>query len=274
MTCGSPSRARRRSRPRARRPGRSPVRARSPARSGSTQQLSDRPRPAQDDQLRRGVPAGSSRPGAAWAPRGGVKSTSRRRGEAGPHAARRSAAGCGSPGSRAAAARASTATACRAAGSCASATRRSASTASSSRKTRRRYASKAIFIVSNSKRFRISKLRVGSSVKTLRKRLKGERSFKIGRNRWYVVPGKRSRLLFPRARARSARSGWRASRSPPPAAAPCACCAPGTSAARPCAAAGQLLASRRPLSRSHETSRQPEAAPKGTYEARCNPRLS
>ncbi len=64
------------------------------------------------------------------------------------------------------------------------------------RKTRRRYASKAIFIVSNSKRFRVKRLRTGSRVRTLRRRLKGERSFKIGRIRWYTVAGKRSRVLF------------------------------------------------------------------------------
>jgi hypothetical protein len=65
-----------------------------------------------------------------------------------------------------------------------------------SRKTRKRYARRAIFIVSNSKRFRVKRLRAGSSVKTLRKRLKGERSFKVGKIRWYTVAGKRSRLLF------------------------------------------------------------------------------
>ena len=64
------------------------------------------------------------------------------------------------------------------------------------RKTRKRYASKAIFITSSSKKFKIRKLRVGSRVKTLRKRLKGERRYKVGGNRWYVVAGKRSRLLF------------------------------------------------------------------------------
>ncbi len=65
-----------------------------------------------------------------------------------------------------------------------------------SRRTRRRYKSKAIFMVTSSKRFRIVKLRVGSRVKTLRKRLKRERSFKIGKIRWYTVPGRRSRLIF------------------------------------------------------------------------------
>ena len=71
-----------------------------------------------------------------------------------------------------------------------------------SRKTRKRYASKAIFIVSNSKRFRIKRIRAGSRVRTLRRRLKGERSFKIGRIRWYTVAGKRSRLIFSTRRGR------------------------------------------------------------------------
>ena len=33
-------------------------------------------------------------------------------------------------------------------------------------------------------------------MRTLRRRLKGERSFKIGRIRWYTVAGRRSRVLF------------------------------------------------------------------------------
>ena len=65
-----------------------------------------------------------------------------------------------------------------------------------SRRTRKRYRSRAIFIATNSKRFRLRKLRAGSRVKTLRRRLKGERSFKIGKIRWYTVAGKRSRLIF------------------------------------------------------------------------------
>ena len=65
-----------------------------------------------------------------------------------------------------------------------------------SRKTRRRYKSKAIFVASSSKKFKVRKLRVGSRVKTLRKRLKGERRIRVGGGRWYVVSGKRSRLLF------------------------------------------------------------------------------
>ena len=65
-----------------------------------------------------------------------------------------------------------------------------------SRRTRKRYKSKAIFAVTSSKRFRINRLRVGARVRTLRKRLRGERSFKVGRIRWYTVPGRRSRLIF------------------------------------------------------------------------------
>jgi hypothetical protein len=37
---------------------------------------------------------------------------------------------------------------------------------------------------------------VGSKRITLHRRLKGERRFRVGRNDWYLVPGKKARLLF------------------------------------------------------------------------------
>jgi hypothetical protein len=71
-----------------------------------------------------------------------------------------------------------------------------------SARTRKKLSDKAVFAVSTSKRFRIRKLAVGSRVSTLRKRLKGERSYVIGKNRWYVAAGSRSRLVFSTRRGR------------------------------------------------------------------------
>ena len=56
--------------------------------------------------------------------------------------------------------------------------------------------------ISTSKRFRVKRLRVGSRTRTLRKRLKGERRIRVGRNVWYTARGKRSRLLFRTRRGR------------------------------------------------------------------------
>ncbi len=65
-----------------------------------------------------------------------------------------------------------------------------------SRRTRRRIGSKAILLVSTSKAFRLSRSKVGTRTRTLRRRLKGERRFKVGRNLWYVAKGRKVRLLF------------------------------------------------------------------------------
>lgn len=65
-----------------------------------------------------------------------------------------------------------------------------------SKKTRKRIKAKAVLLLSTSKAFRLSKVKVGSSTKTVRKRLKGERRYKVGRNTWYVAKGKRARVLF------------------------------------------------------------------------------
>ena len=64
------------------------------------------------------------------------------------------------------------------------------------RKTRKRIKSRAIVLLSSSKKFKIRKIRRGTSVKTLRKRLRGERRVRVGKYTWYYAKGKRSRLLF------------------------------------------------------------------------------
>ena len=64
------------------------------------------------------------------------------------------------------------------------------------KKTRKRIKSKAIYMGTTSKAFSISKLKVGSSTKTLRKRLKGEKRYVVGKNAWYVAKGKKARILI------------------------------------------------------------------------------
>ncbi|MBA2792837.1 MAG: zinc carboxypeptidase [Thermoleophilaceae bacterium] len=63
-------------------------------------------------------------------------------------------------------------------------------------RSRRRVAKKAILAISTDRRYRLRRVRVNSSVRTLRKRLRGEKRLRVGRNVWYTVGGKKSRLLF------------------------------------------------------------------------------
>ena len=61
---------------------------------------------------------------------------------------------------------------------------------------KRRTARKVVLAISTSKKFRIRRSRVGTSTRALRKRLRGERGFKVGKNVWYTAGGRSSRLLF------------------------------------------------------------------------------
>jgi Zinc carboxypeptidase len=67
------------------------------------------------------------------------------------------------------------------------------------RRKARRVRDKAIVLLTNSVRFRIRKIRVGTKMtrRVIRRRL-GRRvqSFRIGKNRWYVARGKKARLVF------------------------------------------------------------------------------
>ncbi len=65
-----------------------------------------------------------------------------------------------------------------------------------SQRSRKRVRRKAILAITSSRRFRVSKVRVGTSVRVLRKRLRGERRYRVGRNVWFTARGKKSRLLF------------------------------------------------------------------------------
>lgn len=60
-----------------------------------------------------------------------------------------------------------------------------------SKKTRKRYtARKGILILTSSKKFKVGKLRVGSSARSLR------RGLRVGRNVWYTKKGAKARLVY------------------------------------------------------------------------------
>jgi hypothetical protein len=65
-----------------------------------------------------------------------------------------------------------------------------------SRRTRRRIRGRAMLALTSSGYYRIKRIRYGTRVRTLRQRLHGERSFRIGRNRWFIARGRRARLVF------------------------------------------------------------------------------
>jgi len=65
-----------------------------------------------------------------------------------------------------------------------------------SNRLRNRVRRRAILAISSSRRFRVSKVRVGTQVGVLRKRVRGETRYRVGRNVWFTARGKRSRLLF------------------------------------------------------------------------------
>ncbi len=57
-------------------------------------------------------------------------------------------------------------------------------------------------MLSSSPRFRVRGLTRGARVATLRRRLRGERSYRVGRNRWYAVRGAKATLVFRTRRGR------------------------------------------------------------------------
>jgi len=65
-----------------------------------------------------------------------------------------------------------------------------------SKRSRKRVRRKAVLAISSSKRFRVNRLRAGTSVRALRERLRGEQRYRVGRSVWFMMRGKRSRLLF------------------------------------------------------------------------------
>jgi len=67
-----------------------------------------------------------------------------------------------------------------------------------SAKSRKRYtAKKGILILTSSKKFKLSKVRVGSSTRTLRKSIgRRARGIKVGRNTWYTKKGSKARIVY------------------------------------------------------------------------------
>nr|MBA3306832.1 hypothetical protein [Thermoleophilaceae bacterium] len=63
-----------------------------------------------------------------------------------------------------------------------------------SKRSRKRVRRKAVLAISSSKRFRVNRLRAGTSVRALRERLKGEQRYRVGRSVWFTLRGKKSRL--------------------------------------------------------------------------------
>jgi hypothetical protein len=61
---------------------------------------------------------------------------------------------------------------------------------------RRRGAARAVLILTTSPHYAIKGIRHGSTRRALRRRLGRARSVKVGRNRWYLVRGRRARLVF------------------------------------------------------------------------------
>lgn len=64
------------------------------------------------------------------------------------------------------------------------------------RSVRNRIRSRAQLALTTSKRVSVKRLRVGSEVRTMQRRLRGERRYRVGRNVWYVARGKRARVVF------------------------------------------------------------------------------
>jgi hypothetical protein len=70
------------------------------------------------------------------------------------------------------------------------------------RSRRDRAARRAVLILVSHTHYRIRGVRAGSSVRSLRRRLHGLRTFRIGANRWYIARGGGSRLVFKTRRRR------------------------------------------------------------------------
>ena len=65
-----------------------------------------------------------------------------------------------------------------------------------SRKERKRVFSRAMLILTTNGKYRIGGIRKGSTVRSMRRRFRGERRFKVGKNTWYIVRGSKARIVF------------------------------------------------------------------------------
>jgi len=65
-----------------------------------------------------------------------------------------------------------------------------------SKRTRRRVKGRAVFALTSHPAYSVRRVRNGTSTRTMRRRFKGERRVRRGKNVWYLVRGKRARILF------------------------------------------------------------------------------
>ncbi len=64
------------------------------------------------------------------------------------------------------------------------------------RSERRRIRGRAVMVLTTSKRYRIKRIGRGTSTRAMRRRLRGERRFRVGRNVWYLARGSKGRRAF------------------------------------------------------------------------------
>ncbi len=72
------------------------------------------------------------------------------------------------------------------------------------RSQRKRIRTRAVLVLTSSRRYRIRGIRPGSGVRNLHRRLRGERRVRVGASVWYIAPGRATRLAF-RVRGRRVR---------------------------------------------------------------------
>jgi hypothetical protein len=65
-----------------------------------------------------------------------------------------------------------------------------------SRRERRRTRGRAVLALSSHPVHAVKRVRNGTSLRALRRRVRGERRFRIGRNSWYLVRGRHARIVF------------------------------------------------------------------------------
>jgi ABC-2 type transport system ATP-binding protein len=64
------------------------------------------------------------------------------------------------------------------------------------RSTRRRISGRTVLALTTSKRYSVRGIKRGTTVRTLRRRLRGEHRIRVGANTWYVAAGHSTRLVF------------------------------------------------------------------------------
>jgi len=71
-----------------------------------------------------------------------------------------------------------------------------------SRRDRRRTRGRAVLALTAHPRYSFRRVRNGTSVRQMRRRMHGERSYRVGKNRWYIVGGRRARVVFKTSRGK------------------------------------------------------------------------